>query len=313
ADLGSELGESRSAATAVAPAPDGAGAHPVDEPVASGSSERRAALQEEVMAGARAGTTGVVSLSSLGQPTTGGSTEAAGSAEPDHRGADPSDRTGSREMSGGAALDDASWGGRTDGTSLRADHRKGRAIPVWETDCLLSGTGAPGGLEWRTEAAGAYHEARQCSAALLVSGSGASYGTHDSAMAQYVLPPGDAPGTEDRQSSAGTETGGSSVLDDAPGMELRAGTKVRFARGNARKSPWCAREHREIDWGIPLLLNEEFEVVILIAVATEEMHGSDRFGPETDYERALVGLAMFSCFATSSARAKWALCHECGR
>src|SRR5260370_4168066 len=59
ADLGSELGESRSAATAVAPAPDGAGAHPVDEPVASGSSERRAALQEEVMAGARTGTTGV--------------------------------------------------------------------------------------------------------------------------------------------------------------------------------------------------------------------------------------------------------------
>jgi len=48
-------------------------------------------------------------------------------------------------------------------------------------------------------------------------------------------------------------------------------------RGTARKSPWCAREHRAIDWGIPLLLTEEFEVVIMIAVATEEMHGSDRF------------------------------------
>src|SRR5690242_18374850 len=42
ADLDSELGESRSAATAVAPAPDGAGAHPVDEPVASGSARLRA-------------------------------------------------------------------------------------------------------------------------------------------------------------------------------------------------------------------------------------------------------------------------------
>jgi hypothetical protein len=27
--------------------------------------------------------------------------------------------------------------------------------------------------------------------------------------------------------------------------------------------------------GVPLLDNEEFEVVIMIAVATEEMHGSD--------------------------------------
>src|SRR4029450_1504914 len=136
------------------------------------------------MAGARAGTTGIVSLSSLGQPTTGGSAAFAGSAEPDDRGADPSDRTGSREMSRGAALDDASWGGRTDGISLRADHRKGRALSMWQTDRQLSGTGTPGGLERRTETAGAYHEARQCSAALLVSGSGASYGTHDSAMAQ---------------------------------------------------------------------------------------------------------------------------------
>ena len=66
-------------------------------------------------------------------------------------------------------------------------------------------------------------------------------------------------------------------MDDAPGMELRAGTKVRFARGTARTSPWCAREHREIDWGIPLLLTEEFELVIMIEVAIEEMHGSNRF------------------------------------
>jgi hypothetical protein len=28
--------------------------------------------------------------------------------------------------------------------------------------------------------------------------------------------------------------------------------------------------------GVPLLCKEEFEVVIMIALATEEMHGSDR-------------------------------------
>ena len=42
--------------------------------------------------------------------------------------------------------------------------------------------------------------------------------------------------------------GGSFVLDDAPGMGLRAGEKVRFARGTARTSRWCAIEHRVIDW-----------------------------------------------------------------
>jgi hypothetical protein len=31
-----------------------------------------------------------------------------------------------------------------------------------------------------------------------------------------------------------------------------------------------------MDWDIPLLLTEEFELVIMIEVATEEMHGSDR-------------------------------------
>ena len=38
------------------------------------------------------------------------------------------------------------------------------------------------------------------------------------------------------------------VLDDAPRMGLRADEKVRFARRTARKSRWCAAEHRVIDW-----------------------------------------------------------------
>ena len=51
--------------------------------------------------------------------------------------------------------------------------------------------------------------------------------------------------------------------------------RVRFARGAARKSPWCVVEHRDIEWA-PRSSDEEFELVIMIAVATEEMHGSDR-------------------------------------
>jgi hypothetical protein len=31
-------------------------------------------------------------------------------------------------------------------------------------------------------------------------------------------------------------------------MGLRAGEKIRSARGTARTSPWCAVRHREIDW-----------------------------------------------------------------
>jgi len=39
--------------------------------------------------------------------------------------------------------------------------------------------------------------------------------------------------------------------------------------------------------GSPLLFAEEFEVVIMIEVVTEEMHGSDRVLDLNNYERAL--------------------------
>jgi hypothetical protein len=52
----------------------------------------------------------------------------------------------------------------------------------------------------------------------------------------------------------GTQTRRSSVLDVAQGMGLGAVEKVRFARGTTWKSPWCAVEHRAIDWvSAPLL------------------------------------------------------------
>ena len=94
-------------------------------------------------------------------------------------------------------------------------------------------------------------------------------------MAQQVFSPGDAAGAEDRQGRDGPQTRGSDVLDDAERMELRAVEKVRFARGTTRTSRWCALKHRVIDWVSRSPVTGESEVVIMIEVVTEEMHGSN--------------------------------------
>ena len=88
------------------------------------------------------------------------------------------------------------------------------------------------------------------------------------------MPPDDETRTEDRQGGDGAKAGSSPVLDGAEGMELRAVEQVRFARGKARKSPWCEAEHRVIDW-VSRSPNGEFEVVIMIERVIEEMHGSN--------------------------------------
>src|SRR5215469_4985583 len=168
----------------MAPAPDGASAHASDEPVASGSSKRRATVQEEAVASARTRTTGSISPSPMGKPTTHGSAGVTGSAEPDHCRTNTSDRARSGEVPARAALDDASRGGGTDGISLRADHGKGRTISVRQTSGVLFGIGALGGVERRTASAGTYHQAGQFSAALLISGSGPGYQPYASRMAQ---------------------------------------------------------------------------------------------------------------------------------
>src|SRR5438552_13887632 len=90
-DLGPELGESRSAATVVAPAPHGAGADADDEPVASGGPERRCALEEEAVAGSGTKTVGGISACSVGEPATAGSAGVAGPTEPDDCGVDAGD------------------------------------------------------------------------------------------------------------------------------------------------------------------------------------------------------------------------------
>ena len=157
ADLGAELGESGSAATAVAPAPDGAGAHADHEPVASGGAERRTALQEAVVAGSGTRATGVVPVSSVGEPATARSAGVAGPTEPDDCRADAGHRAGSGEVSRGAALADASRSGCADGAGVRADHRESGSVSVWQADRELSGTGAVGGFERESATAGTHH------------------------------------------------------------------------------------------------------------------------------------------------------------
>ncbi|MGA8271045.1 MAG: hypothetical protein WB919_05750 [Candidatus Sulfotelmatobacter sp.] len=53
-----------------------------------------------------------------------------------------------------------------------------------------------------------------------------SHGTQHPGVAQPVFLLGDATRTEDRQGGDGAETGGSFVLDDAPGVGLRASEKA---------------------------------------------------------------------------------------
>ena len=81
-------------------------------------------------------------------------------------------------MSGGAALADASWSGRTDGLSLRINHRKGGALSVREADRGVFGVSTLGGLQRKSATTGPYHEAREFDLALLASGSGPSYSAH---------------------------------------------------------------------------------------------------------------------------------------
>src|SRR5216683_275651 len=137
-------------------------------------------------------------------------------------------------------VDDPSRSGCADRTGFRVDHGESGSVSVWQADRELSGVGAVGGLERESATTGAYHQTGEFDVALLVGGSCPSYGTQPSGMAQPVFPLDDAPGPEDRQGRHGAQTRHSLVLDVAQGVGLRAGEKVRFARGPARKSPWCA-------------------------------------------------------------------------
>ena len=154
------------------------------ESTASSGSERRATLQKEVVAAAWTRATGVVSTGPLGEPATGRSAAATGSAEPDHNRSVARDRAGSREMSRGQALADASWSGCTDGLSLRINHRKDGTISVQEADRGVFGISALGGLQRESATTGSYHEAREFDVAFPAGGSGPSYSAQPAGMAQ---------------------------------------------------------------------------------------------------------------------------------
>ncbi len=64
-------------------------------------------------------------------------------------------------MSRGAALADASRSRFADGAGFRVDRRTSGAVPVWQTDRELSGTGAVRRIERRSATVGTHHEARQ--------------------------------------------------------------------------------------------------------------------------------------------------------
>src|SRR5882762_3038684 len=184
ADLGAERGEPGPAATAVAPAPDGAGAHTDHESAASGGPQRRPAVQEEVVAGNGKEATGSVPVSPVGEPPPAGPAGVAGPADSDDCRADASHRTGNGKQPRGTAIADPSRGGTADGAGLRADLGESGSVSVWQADRELSGTGTVGGLERETATAGSYHETRKLSVAVLVSGSGASHGAQRSGMAE---------------------------------------------------------------------------------------------------------------------------------
>ena len=88
----------------------------------------------------------------------------------------------------------------------------------------------------------------KCTAALLISGSSPGHGAQSTGVARPIFPPCHASWTKDCQGGDGPQTGGASVLAVAPRMGLRTVSQARFARGRARKSPWCAVNHRRNDW-----------------------------------------------------------------
>src|SRR5438034_4238151 len=149
-----------------------------------------------------------------------------------------------------------------------------RTLWLRQADRQLCGAGAVGGVQRGSATAGPHQQTGQLSAAFSAGGSSSGDGPHGPRLAAPVSPPGHATRETDRQGSHGAETRGSTLLDVAEAMGLRADEEVRFARGRARKSPGCVVDHRRNDWASHSL-HGEFELVIMSAVVIEEMVGSD--------------------------------------
>ena len=120
-------------------------------------------------------------------------------------------------------------------------------------------------VQWKPQTHRPHHQTRKLHTAFPSSRGCAGDSTQRARVAQKILSPDATAWAKHCQSRDGTTAGGSLVLDVASRMELRAVAEVRFARGRARKSLWCAVEHRDIDWA-SCSLHRESELVIMIAV-----------------------------------------------
>ena len=210
--------------------------------------------------------TGVDRTGSVGEPPAAGPARLTRPTDAENPGTDSSIGRRSGEAAGDALADDAPWSRAADGVGVRVGNRNGGAFSLWQTDRQLRRSGSDRRVQWRSSSTGTHQQARQRAAPVSAGGSGTGHGAQPTGVAQYVLPPCHATRTEDRESSDGKETGGASVLDVAPGPRLRPVAEARFARGRARKSPWCAVNHRRNDWASRSPSRGEFEQVIMIAV-----------------------------------------------
>ena len=120
--------------------------------------------------------TGIVPVGSVGQPTTARPAGVAGSIESHHRGTEPGGGAGSGEVSRGTTTGDPSWCGSTYRIGVRADHRRSRALSVWEADCQLSRSGSGRRIQWEPAPARSHHQTGPFDAALLTGGGSAGYG-----------------------------------------------------------------------------------------------------------------------------------------
>src|ERR1700757_3117618 len=229
ANLGAGCSQSRSAATAVASASDGADAHARDESAACRAAERRPATQEGVVAAGGSQGTGVDRAGAVGQPTTAGPARLARPTDAEDPGTDSCFGGGSREASGDPAADDAPGSWPADGARLRVGDRNSRTFPLRQATGQLCETSAGGEVQRRSAPTGTYQQTRQRAAALFAGGSGAGHGAQSAGVAQQVFPSRHAAWTQDRESSDGAETGGASVLDVASGPGLRPDAEARFA------------------------------------------------------------------------------------
>src|ERR1700722_6121979 len=155
-------------------------------------------LQEAVVAGTGTAAAGSISTGSVGQPATARSAGTDGSIEPDHHGVEPGDRAASREVSAGAATDDASRSRGLNRAGFCADRRESRAFSVREANGELPGAGAVGRFQRPSTTPGAHHQTGEFDDGFLAGGSRPGDGAHSAGVAQQVSPLNDAARTENR-------------------------------------------------------------------------------------------------------------------